>query len=305
MKKIKVLPIGAVVLALALLSLIPTVVRDGQGQAVSQVFAQDTATTENAQTATGSALSTDEIFTKPRQSEEILKLRELYQDQVERYSTLQREYLINKAQFEKLNTLQSLEEAIKSTREVMLARTDVLITYFELMRSSLDDTEGVELTEKQKNIDEMVSYIEKLRLHREVILKTTDREDIALRVKEFAELSEPFESTAYKALALIRIGDIQTVFDKSEIIYADLLKYHGENKTSPLKQAERERAYRQVENAVEKTRSDLLMNRSQYSESQDLNRSSYDSRLSKSLNTSYTGTSQILSFLKELFVELT
>lgn len=250
-------------------------------------------------------VSTEEIFTRPRQTAEITRLRELYQNQVERYSNLEREYLINKAQFEKLNTLQSLEQAIKSTREVMLARTDVLITYFELLRVSLDDTEGVELVEKQRNVDQMIEYITLLREHREAVLNSSNREEIALRVAEFKTLSEPFESTAYKSLALIRIGDIQTVFDKAEIVYRDVLQYHRANPTTPLRQQERERAYREVDNAIEKTRADLLVVRTDYAEQTSLNRSSYSQRLVKSLNTTYSGTSQILAFLEELFVELT
>ncbi|MDQ5951366.1 MAG: hypothetical protein QG639_643 [Patescibacteria group bacterium] len=252
-----------------------------------------------------SMVSTDQVYTKPRQTEEILRLRELYQDQVERYTNLEREYLINKAQYEKLNTLQSLELAVKSTREVMLSRTDVLITYFELMRASLEDTEGVELVEKERNTKEMVSYINSLREHREKVLNTTTREDIKVRADEFEKLTEPFETTAYKSLALIRIGDIQTVFDKSEIIYRDVLQYHQDNETTPLRQQERIRAYREVDNAIEKTRGDLRLVRTAYAEEEKLNRSSYNSNLVKSLNTTYSGTSQILAFLEELFVELT
>lgn len=272
-----------------------------------QVRAQD-ATPSGEATPSASpstVVSTDQIFTRPRQTAEILRLRELYQDQVERYTNLEREYLINKAQFEKLNTLQSLEIAIKSTREVMLARTDVLITYFELMRAALDDTQGVELAEKEKNVTELISYITTLKEHRAKVLNSVNREDIAERVTEFKELSQPFESTAYKSLALIRIGDIQTVFDKSEIIYRDILQHHQNNPTTPLRQQERDRAYKEVDNAIEKTRAELLKVRTTYSGSRQLNRSSYASNLVGSLNSTYSGTSQILSFLEELFVELT
>lgn len=279
------------------------------GTAYSAVLAQDATSaaqsTPSATPAPDSMVSTDQVFTKPRQTEEILRLRELYQDQVERYTNLERQYIVNKAQYKKLNTLQSLELAVKTTREVMLARTDVLITYFELMRASLDDTEGVELVEKDKNTNEMISYINALREHRQAVLNSTTRDDIAARVTEFEKLSRPFESTAYKSLALIRIGDIQTVFDKSEIIYRDVLQYHQDNPTTPLRQQERVRAYREVDNAIEKTRGDLLTVRTDYAEENKLNRSSYDSRLVKSLNTTYSGTSQILAFLKELFIELT
>ncbi|PIR61951.1 MAG: hypothetical protein COU66_01070 [Candidatus Pacebacteria bacterium CG10_big_fil_rev_8_21_14_0_10_44_11] len=264
------------------------------------------ATDSARMTATESAeANPDLVFTKPRQTKEILQLRELYQDQVEKYSSLERQYLISKAQYEKLNTLQSLEEAIQSSREVMLSRTDVLITYFELMRASLDDTEGVELSEKDRLTGNMINYILKLRAHRQDVLNSKIREDITARADEFATLSAPFESTAYQSMALIRIGDIQAVYDKSLIIYKDILQYHVDNPTNLLRQAERDRAYREVNKAIEITQRDLLTIRTQYANQQTMTRSSFSSNLGKALSQAYSGTSQILSFLEELFVELT
>ncbi|PIY79478.1 MAG: hypothetical protein COY81_02300 [Candidatus Pacebacteria bacterium CG_4_10_14_0_8_um_filter_43_12] len=264
------------------------------------------ATDSARMTATESAKANpDLVFTKPRQTKEILQLRELYQDQVEKYSSLERQYLISKAQYEKLNTLQSLEEAIQSSREVMLSRTDVLITYFELMRASLDDTEGVELSEKDRLTGNMINYILKLRAHRQDVLNSKIREDITARADEFATLSAPFESTAYQSMALIRIGDIQAVYDKSLIIYKDILQYHVDNPTNLLRQAERDRAYREVNKAIEITQRDLLTIRTQYANQQTMTRSSFSSNLGKALSQAYSGTSQILSFLEELFVELT
>lgn len=275
------------------------------------VYAQDaTAAAEapllfEALDASSSGINTDQIYTKPRQTAEILRLRELYQDQVERYTNQEREFYINKAQFEKLNTLQSLEEAVKAGREVMISRDDVLITYFELMRASLNDTEGVELTERQITVDLMVGYIQALKDHREKVIATNNREGIAARADEFAQISVEFESTAYRSLALIRLGDIQTVYDKSLIIYKDVLAYHKANPTSPLKQAERERAYREVDKTIEQVKEDLRVARTAYSNQKAMNRSSYNSNIVSGLSKVYSGTSQFLAFIEELFVELT
>jgi hypothetical protein len=247
----------------------------------------------------------NDIISRPRQTEEIERLHKLYQDQVEKYTVLQREFYINKAQLEKLNTLQSLESAIKSAREVMITRDDVLITYFELMRASLVDTEGIELTEKQKNIDKLVRFITELKDHRQKLLQTADREQIAVRADEFDIISEQFENVSYLSLALITIGDIQAVYDKSLIIYKDVLTYHKDNPTTPLRQAERDRAYREVERAQENTRIYLKNTREKYAENPDLSRGNYNEAIGNEINSSYSGTSQILFFIKELFLELT
>ena len=268
-------------------------------------YAQEEATQAAQQASPTPTPSSNVVFTRPRQTEEIKRLHTLYQDQVERHTALQREFYINRAQFEKLNTLQSLEEAIKSAREVMLTRDDVLITYFELMRASLVDTEGIELTEKQKNIDRLVSFIDSLKAHKQTVLKSATREDIAARADEFDELSVQFENVSYRSLALITLGDIQAVYDKSLIIYDDILTYHKDNPTTPILQQERDRAYREVDRAIENSRVNLNAAREKYVENPDLTRGNYGESIGKEINSSYSNTSQILTFLKELFLELT
>lgn len=295
MKLRSILISGLCVLALSLV-VTPVVVIRAQEEA-----ATDAAQVSPAPTPTPSS----GIYTRPRETEEIKRLRTLYQDQVEKYTALQREFYINRAQFQKLNTLQSLELAIQSAREVMIARDDVLITYFELLRASLVDTEGIELTEKQKNIDNLVSFINALKTHRQALLQTNERDQIATRADEFDTISVNFENVSYQSLALITIGDIQAVFDKSLIIYDDLKQYHKDNPTSPLQQEERDRAYVQVDRAIENSRASLNTAREKYAENQDLTRGNYGESIGKQINTSYSGTSQILSFLKELFLELT
>lgn len=271
----------------------------------SLVFLQPSLIRAQETSSDSGTIQENDIISRPRQTEEIARLHKLYQDQVEKYTVLQREFYINKAQLEKLNTLQSLESAIKSAREVMITRDDVLITYFELMRASLVDTEGIELTEKQKNIDKLVIFITELKDHRQKLLQTADREQIAVRADEFDIISEQFENVSYLSLALITIGDIQAVYDKSLIIYKDVLTYHKDNPTTPLRQAERDRAYREVERAQEDTRTYLKKTREKYADNPDLSRGNYNEAIGNEINSSYSGTSQILFFIKELFLELT
>ncbi|MEX0895377.1 MAG: hypothetical protein WDZ94_00380 [Patescibacteria group bacterium] len=252
-----------------------------------------------------SAVGIDVIQTRPRQTAEILRLRDLYRDQVERYRTVDREFQISKAQYQQIQTLQSLEEAVVSTREVLLVRDQVLITYFELMLTSLEDTEGIDLVDKRAVINEMIEHIEVLREHRDAVAQTTNREGIAERVEEFALLSEPFETTAYKGLALINIGDIQTVYDKARLIYADILTYHQEQPVSAVKQQERLRAYREAERELERIGLLLREIRIEYGRNTTIGRDSYDRVLGNNLNSAYSGTSQIIFYLRELFLELT
>lgn len=279
--------------------------QDSEASVTTQGEVEQEPTTDSANESGEEVIGIDTILTRPRQTEEIMRLRELYRDQVERYRTVDREFRTSKAQFEQIQTLQSLEQAVVSTREVMLVRNDVLITYFELMRTSLEDTEGIDLVDKRTIINLMIEHIEVLREHRAAVLQTVDREGVAERAAEFAELSESFENTAYRGLALINIGDIQTVYDKARLIYADVLTYHAENPVSAVKQEERARAYRETERELERIGLLLREIRIEYSRSSDIGRRNYDRVLGGDLNVAYSGTSQILFYLRELFLELT
>jgi len=252
-----------------------------------------------------SVISTDDILVRPRQTEEILRLRELYRDQVERYRTLEREFSVNKNQYAQLQTLQSLEKAVVSTREVLLIRGDVLITYFELMRASLEDTEGIDLVQKKEIIDKLIDHITVLKEHRTYLELTVTREGVAQRVAEYAAISQEFESTSYRALALITIGDIQTVYDKARILYDEVLLYHEENPVSVVKQQERNRAYTEASREIERIGLLLRDIRQKYSGTAQLKRDNYDRELGNTLNAAYGGTKQIVFYLRELFLELT
>ncbi len=287
-----------------------------------QVETTTTTTTITTQTTTGSPSAQakesgtnfatsptpypiDTVFTKPRQTEEIKRLRILYQEQVEKYRELERTFYIDSAQFKQLNTLQSLEKAVVSTREVMLARTDVLITYFELVRASIDDTEGIEISKKEQVIKESIAHIEALKTHREVVAKTVDRDGANTRADEFDLLRAEFEPTAHLAIALITAGDIQSIYDKSRLIYQDILLLHQEFKVSALRQAERDRAYTQVNRLFENVGTELLSVRTNIEKQTSVTRKNYSTTFGNDLEAAYSGTAQLLSFLKELIVELT
>jgi len=256
-------------------------------------------------TASPTPYPVDTVFTKPRQTEEIKRLKILYQEQVEKYRELERTFYIDNAQFKQLNTLQSLEKAVVSTRQVMLARTDVLITYFELVRASVEDTEGIELSKKNQVITESIANIEALRSHREAVEKTVDRDGANARSDEFDLLRAEFEATAHLAIALITAGDIQSIYDKSRLIYDDILILHQEHKVSALRQAERDRAYTQVNRLFENVGIKLLSVRTNIEKQNTVTRHNYSSAFGKDLEAAYSGTAQLLSYLKELIVELT
>ncbi len=247
----------------------------------------------------------DTIFIKPQDTERLKALLKLYQDQVEKYRTSEREYRQSKAQFLKLNTLQSLEEAIVKTRQVMLDRDDVLITYLEMVRAHLQETDGIEITLKTTSDKELETQILALKEHRQKLEQTTDREALKERVSEFTIISELINTRAYTALTLISLGDLQAVYDRSLIVYKEIKTLHAETPVSALKQQERERAYREVDNSIELLRLNLEEIRVEVNDVKVVQTNRYKSVFQQEFGSIYAKNSQLLEFLKELLLELT
>jgi hypothetical protein len=241
------------------------------------------------------------IFIKPQQSEQIKSLVKLYQDQVEKYTKSEREYRTAKAQFAKLSTLQSLEEAIVKTKQAMVDRDDVLITYCELVRAHLQDAQGVEITLKTQADTELETQILELKAHREKVTTTTDREGVSERAQEFVVISEPFFTRANRAVTLISLGSLQSIYDRSVLVYAEIKIYHGETPTSAIRQEERLRAYKQVDNSIENLRQLLEEQRLQVSQS----KTGTTSNMRDKFSAIYAGDSKLLEYLRELLLELT
>ncbi len=74
---------------------------------------------------------------------------------------------------------------------------------------------------------------------------------------------------------------------------------------SALRQAERDRAYTQVNRLFENVGIKLLSVRTNIEKQNTVTRHNYSSAFGKDLEAAYSGTAQLLSYLKELIVELT
>ena len=92
--------------------------------------------------ATDSGEPQVQVFEKPELDDQIADVRATYRSQLEQYRTAERKYVLAKEQYLKLNTLVSLEDAVKATREAMLARDQVLTSYLTLLRLLLIDATG-------------------------------------------------------------------------------------------------------------------------------------------------------------------
>ncbi len=226
---------------------------------------------------------------------------ELYREQIGLYRTSEDVFKVNKQQYFNLNTLSSLEKAVTSTRDTTLARSEVLITYLELISEKLTATQGIDLDKKDKALADLKSQLEVLLKHQDATLLSTDRDALRAVATDFYLNKELLDHAIYQALVLISIGNIQTVNDKAEALLEDVKLEHGKEKVSSLITAKRERAYTETTKHIDDTNleiRDIYMQ--QFKKGDKLFTKANYSQIADALDVPYITSTKTLGFLQEL-----
>lgn len=265
-------------------------------------FAQETDPDVSAPVATTTNLkvSPDTIFLKRFRSEKTQQLLALYQDQFEKYRGLEEQYVTAKTDLHQLRTLASLETAVRATQRVMASRVEVLITYFELLHASLIESQGLELSTKQEFSDKITNQILILKDHQAKVSVAQDRDTLLQLSIEFAEINKPLQEVGYRTLAFLSISELQTVHDKSRLIFDDIQEYHRDSSPSAQTLARYQRAYVETERSLLASNQDLQKIFLDLKGNNNIkDRSSY-AQVIRTLQPSYSKLSQVLGFLEEL-----
>ncbi len=242
------------------------------------------------------------IFNRQVHAEERAQLQALYKAQIAKYRTSERQFTLDKQQYAQLQTLVSLEVAVRSTREVYLDRSKVLVTYIELVRLTLQDTPGIELGAKDRALVTLDEARQDLLTHQDAILLSEDRIALGARASEFALLTATINDAIYRGLLLINLGKVQTLSDQSQILFDDILQYHTDNPGSALQESQRTRARQEIERNLERTKNSLKKISDNYSrleaDNDTISRNTFN-RYSGDLSTPYSQLSNVLSYLAE------
>ncbi len=243
----------------------------------------------------------EQIFNKKRTSERIPELKTLYRDQVEAYRQAYKDFTIAKTNYFNVQTLTALEEAVASTRTVMDSRSKVMITYLEFLVATLEDTSGVELSLKQESLKQLNSMVVALRIHREDIALVKDRAGVNNLADSFVPYAQQYEQVVYKAMALIKIGQVQAVYDRAVLTKQEIAKLQESEEVNAVVQAKRERAYHEIERNFGKINSQLnqLNVRINQAKPESFTQSFYE-RVLEDLEPIFIQLTKALSYLEEL-----
>ncbi|MBU0974908.1 hypothetical protein KKD03_04375 [Patescibacteria group bacterium] len=278
------------------------------GSGISQVCAQDANQDSDQaliqtqeESPAPEVVTTNKIFNKSRNTQKIVDLKVLYRDQIEAYRNSDKEFNIAKTHYFNVLTLISLEELVGTTQLAMSDRLKVLITYLELLSATLEETSGVELALKEESLKQIRTSIIDLKLHQEDIVLAKDRSAANLLADDFELFVESYGQVSYRALALIRIGQIQSVYDAATIIDSDIKKSKEGEDIGAVIESKRVRAYQEIQRNFSITNDGLIKLNDKIieSESDDFGRSFYEKTLAD-LEPIYIQMSRSLDHLEEL-----
>lgn len=238
------------------------------------------------------------VQTRPPQTERINQLRQEYRGYLEKYRADDREYQIANEQYLQLGTLVSLETAVRATRQAMLSRNQVLVTYLTILQIQLEDATGVSLENKERVLTRLEAMIAELTAFETQIEVAQDRGQVTNVAADFTVLSPQIEDVAYQAQTLLAASRLQAVFDTATSLGEEV--YQATSDSGGLRQAERDRAYAEIRSNLTQSRvaideANTLVAR----ENASFSRTGF-SRTLRDLGSSYAGLSQTLAYIQEL-----
>lgn len=160
---------------------------------------------------------------------EIAQLETIYRGQLTEYRAAEREYQIARDQYHALQTLASIDAVVTQAQRVLRLRTQVMLTYFELLRTHLLAADGVEITLKQTVLQRIEEQKAWLQNHQAELSAASDREQLNGLSDAFTARQEVLEGTAHEANVLLATGKLQNVFDRLRLLTDDVKVQEASN----------------------------------------------------------------------------
>lgn len=233
-------------------------------------------------------------------AQDLRQLRETYRQLLAQYRDDERLYRIAIEQNTKLKTLTSLEEAVRSTRKAMVSRSELERVSLTMTRLTLEQTPGIEVSVKAKQLNEVANLLDALKSFQLKTEASADRVALQNRVTEYVQLHQKVIDTVYQSLTYIAIGNMQAVFDKSQVIRDETKVFIQENEKNPLKLSEKQRGIEEINRAISETAEKLQKITLDAQTAQgEYSSGAYTGYVNR-LNEVYAGISRTISLLREV-----
>lgn len=241
------------------------------------------------------------------ENKELANLREKYKTDLSIYRTDERDFTLAKSQFQKLQTLASLEVAVKATRKVMITRSIVLQDYVQILKLIVQDTAGIDVAEKAALIKQLESANDRLKTNQVLAEQAIDRESVQVAALDFAKFGEAVSALSYKSMSYINYGRLQTVYDKMVTVRDEVTLHVNSEESNGLKLGEKRRALDQITRNLEITKQSLDQLHTTFLPSRTGQEADFEAgaypRTVQTLSTIYADLYRNLTFLREVVKE--
>jgi hypothetical protein len=241
---------------------------------------------------------TSPISQKESIVDEIAEIRRSYKGQLAEYRQANDQFIIAKGQYEKLNTLASLEVAVQDVRKVLSLRDQVLLSYLKIIELELLEADGINLEEKTIALDETKDLQRDFLAHKDLVDNAIDRVAIDQVSNDFELLSPRINSLSNYASSLLRIGKLQTIYDQS-LTLVDVTDPRNLTDEPSLKLNEKIRAHNEITNLMDTLDINLNFVWDEIKESRIKEKPSETNKVNASI---YASLSQVLLFLEEILL---
>lgn len=176
-------------------------------------------------------------------------LRDTYRAEIQAYQASYRKFALAKAQFQKLETLASLEEAVASTREVFIARNAVLLTYLDQLNFELQFNPSYDDEIKQTTLNKIADIKNNLLTYDQLVINSQDRQALAERATGFIPIGDEIRQLSDQTRKLVFLGKFRASAGLAQQLTQEVKDLQAQNPVSALKQGERQRAYQELASA--------------------------------------------------------
>lgn len=217
------------------------------------------------------------------------------------YRAKESQFFVATEQYKQIQTLASLEDAVKASKDVQLARIDTLTAYFQTLRDTMVTLKGAEVTKKSTQTTNLQNIIVELGAMRADITKAQDRIALDNTSAKYASRNSAYIASAYSALSLIKVSNIQSATDQLGLLTSQVFDQLQVSSPSATVLSAKQRSYDELSRTIIDIKTVLLevMKRIEDLNQQNSFNSSGYSQIVDALGQSFSKLRLAQNFLKE------
>jgi hypothetical protein len=252
------------------------------------------------------ALAQDEASPSAQVESVQERLDKDYFFQLEKYRDAEKDFNLRRAEYKKLGTLASQEDAVASMKVVMEARAKTLGVYLISMEKRLTDAFSIDVGQKQQALDKSYAARNYLQSFLVGLPSKQDKQEVTDYSQKFEKDVGVVFEVEYRILSLLNMGKLQGVTDQLLIDAKEFEKNNLNTIEDLNKQAAATRGLKEVTGLYEDAKSAITQATSEYKrydvkgEYQTTNYEDVFNEVSGKLQPAFSSLQRAVNYLLEL-----